>query len=64
MRDVRDVEAAGGDVRRHEQLRAAAAEAQHHTVAASLGHVAVQRHGIEAARAELGDELVDGHLAA
>ena len=48
VRDGRDVEAAGGDVGRDEQRRAAVLEGDHHAVARALGHVAVERLDVHA----------------
>ena len=42
MGNVRDVDAARGDVGRHEDVAPALAEAPHGSVALALGHVALQ----------------------
>ena len=54
-----DVQAAGGDVGRDEQVGVAGAQAAHHAVALLLGHAAVQRLGAVAAAVERLGELVD-----
>ena len=59
VRDVLDVEAAGGDVRRDQHVQRAVAEAAHHPVAALLGQAAVEGAGVMAAGAERLGQVVD-----
>ena len=59
VRDVLDVEAAGRDVGRDEDVERAVAEAAHHPVAAFLGQPAVERAGVVAAGAQRLGEVVD-----
>ena len=59
VRDVLDVEAAGGDVGRDEDVERAVAEATHHPVAAFLGQPAVEGAGVVAAGAQRLGEVVD-----
>ena len=59
VRELVDVEAAGGDVGRHEQLGGAGAEPAHDPVALLLVHAAVERLGAVAAAVERLGELVD-----
>ena len=53
VREVVDVDAAGGHVGGHEHLKMLLLEAQHHAVALGLRHLAVQRVGAVAALEQL-----------
>src|SRR3954470_7400257 len=64
VRDRRDVEAARGDVRGHEDRRPAALEVDHHAVARALAHVAVQRLDVQPAVLERAVELLAADLRA
>ena len=59
VRELVDVEPAGGDVGGDEQLGGAGAQPPHHPVALLLGHAAVQRLGAVAAAVQRLGELVD-----
>ena len=59
MRQPFDVEAAGRDVGRDEQIDRAFAEAAHHTVALPLLHAAVERFRTMAVRVEQFDQRID-----
>ena len=54
-----DVEPARRDVRRHENVQGAVAEAVHHAVALVLRHAAVERRGVVAVAGELLGEVLD-----
>jgi hypothetical protein len=62
--DRGDVQAAGGDVGRHQDRQPAALERDHHAIAGALGHVAVQRLDVHPAVAQRAEELLGADLRA
>src|SRR5262245_12979490 len=57
--DVLDIEAAGGDVGRDEDIEGALAEATHDAVALLLGEAAMERRGVVATAAQRLGQVVD-----
>ena len=59
VRDMVDVEAARGDIGRHEDVEGTIAEAVHHAVALILRHAAVQRRRVVAMAGQLLGKVLD-----